>query len=1147
MKNIKILLLFVITGILVLTVTWAISDSSPTERERRAQVNTRVDNNGYWVRMAALGLTTLNPEVRVEEAVYTGTKINAASVLSEDSPDVPVSTASAQQSENSIVVDPNNEATALNSNNSGPPGFYGADHLHTLDLGETWGGAISGPGISNSGDPTTAIGTDGRWYVGYITNSSGQGVSYSDDEGENWSPVTIAPNPGSLADKNHMWLDTKNGSPYENYLYNAWTDFGGSYNNQIVVSVSADNGESWSSRVSISNAVSAGSHNQGVNVKTGPNGEVYAVWAIYDGWPQDEKALGFAKSLDGGATWEPAVRIISNIRGIRNSGVVQNMRVNSFPSMAVDISGGSNNGNIYVVWTNVGVPQENTGSDRSVYMIKSGDQGNTWSEPIRVNQSEQDQGYVSYLPWIANDPSNGNISIVFYDNRNSGNTYTEAWCAVSNNAGETWEDFKVSDVSFVPAPISGLATGYMGDYLGITALNGWVYPCWMDNRSGSVKTYVSPFQTIDVIAPWNLQAEMDQETGNCTLTWNHDGGTGFQYFNVYRNGDFVASTTEQSFSETVTEYGYYTYEVTAFYGGENESPASMDQTQYGTSTIEINPLSYSANVYIEDSAIQYIKIKNTGVLDLDFSLSPFLFSKNTANYSDATGGGDEYIHRVTLANLTNSSGSDNYADYSSMYARLKTGESYQLNVEGKNTYTGDQCAVWIDWNQDGNFEESPIELRPDETFTFFSGKIEPPKGSAQGTTRMRVRLFGPDETLSSVGNSEYGEVEDYSVVIASWLSLDPEEGIIAPMDSMMVQVVYDATGLVTGTYQTTANLTTNDINHTLYSVSFTMNVTDLQITAGAQPETICSGENAQLEVVPENGSGSYTYNWTSIPEGFTSNEQNPVVTPAENTTYVVAVDDGVIVLTDTVSVTVNELPVVMLGGDQILCGETEFQLDAGNEGSTYLWSTDETSQTIMASGSGESQFWVQVTNESGCSAADTIMLNFASIPQVDLGADTVICNNATMELDAGNTGAEFLWSTGETSKVITINAEDYEYGLHEFTCEVTNADGCKNSGQITIEIKDCTSIDEFTNTIGIEAYPNPNNGMLNLDLNTNGSKTVSIEIVSVTGKRVYRKDNLNVNGQSSYRIDLSNEANGIYTVFVISDGAISNKKVVLSK
>ena len=375
MKKNKLLSFFILLAMLSFGLNWAVSSSKNNERENRANVDTRIDNSRYWVRMAEAGYIPFNPEVRVEEGVFMGSKIKAYSVLTDDSPDVPVTEINSTQSENSVFVDPNNSDIVLNSNNStqNPVGsLYGANDLYSFDIGETWEGEVEGAGGGNSGDPTTAIGLNGRWYVNYINNPAGMGISYSDDQGQNWTTKTIAPNPGQLADKNHMWIDNSPGSPYEGNLYVAWTNFGGSNDSEISISVSTDDGVTWSTGVPISNAVNAGSHNQGVNIQTGPNGEVYVIWGIYDGWPTDESAIGMAKSLDGGVTWEPAVRIIDNIRGIRTSETSKNQRVNSFPASAVDISNSDNSGAIYVTWTNYGVPGINAGNDIDIYVIKSG-------------------------------------------------------------------------------------------------------------------------------------------------------------------------------------------------------------------------------------------------------------------------------------------------------------------------------------------------------------------------------------------------------------------------------------------------------------------------------------------------------------------------------------------------------------------------------------------------------------------------------------------------------------------------------------------------------------------------------------------------------------------------------------------------------
>ncbi|MCF6341971.1 MAG: GEVED domain-containing protein [Bacteroidales bacterium] len=1149
MKNLKTVLVIFTLGLVAFSVNWAVSDSTPTERERRSGVIGWVDNNAYWQRLAEQGLAVLNPDVKVPAAVYTGSKINSASVVTDDSPDVPVTdVGSSTQSENSVFVDPGNADIMLNSNNStsvtGPPS-YGADNLYTFDFGETFDGSISGAAGNNQGDPAACIGTDGRWYIGYIANS-GQAVAYSDNQGESWTRKQVAPNPGQLADKNHLWIDALQGSPYENYLYDAWSDFGGAYDNEIVVSFSSDNGETWSSKQRISLGVNAGNHNQGVNLSTGPNGEVYAAWGIYDGWPQDEKAIGFAKSLDGGATWETAFRIINNIRGIRQSGVPQNMRVNSFPSMAVDVSGGSNDGNIYVVWTNVGVPGQNSGSDRDVYFIRSSDGGDNWSEPVRVNQDAINQGKAHYLPWITCDPSNGTISVIWYDNRNTSANQAEAWVATSSDAGDTWDDFKVSDVAFTPSPIPGMASGYFGDYLGITALDGKVYPCWTDNRSGHAMTYVSVFQTITITNPFALQASVDQETGACDLSWNYNEGSGFLNFRIYRGDEMIAETEELTYTDQIPDYGYYTYKVTAYYGGTTESEPTITETQWGSSTMEVVPGEYVANLYFGDSVVQLMKIKNTGVLSLEFSLSPFFTPANAMNYKAANGGGDEFISKVKLAGLDHSSGYESYSDYTTTFARLRTGQPYEIEVFNGNAFEGDQCAVWIDWNGNGDFEEDAILLRPDETNQVYKGTINPAKGLDQGTVLMRIRLAGPGK-LSPFGDSQYGEVEDYSLLIASWLTLDPDEGEVDAGDSVTLNLKFNSTDLETGTYTDLIKFVSNELDNPFYSVPVTLNVTDLTVDATADPSGVCLGSEVQLMANPQGGTGSYTFAWSSIPDGFTSDQQNPVVTPVEDTRYIVLVNDGVLSMTDSLDVAVYGFPVADLGADQVLCGETEYLLDAANPGSTYLWSTGETTQSILATGEGENEFWVVVTNENNCSDSDTVRITFATFPLVDLGDDTTFCQDQSYILDAGNPGSTYLWSSGETSQTIVVDTSKYGYGTETFSVVVTNQFGCEGTDEASVEILNCTGIDEFIRTVSVKLFPNPSGGIFTLELKSPENLQVTIKVMSVSGTLVYEKEGVEINGTYSGRIDLSGLSPGVYAVFVVGEGFVTNKKIVLRK
>lgn len=530
MKRTQIFLAFLF---IVITIHYSYSQSET--------VDTRRDNMGYWMKMARKGMVPYNPYVSIPPAEYKGSQIKVNGVKTTDSPDVPVTNlTNVTESENSVFVDPNNNQYLLNSNNStqNPVGsLYGANYFHSGDAGTTWGGSHLGAGGENSGDPTTAIGLNGRKYVNFIDNNSGQGIAYSDDA-VTWTTATVGTNNGELLDKNHMWIDNSTTSSYEGNLYTAWTDFGLT-GSPIAISRSTDDGVSWSAAQSISAAVAAGSHNQGVNVQTGPNGEVYVAWTIYDSWPSDETAIGFAKSTDGGVSYTTASRVITNIKGIRTTGISKNMRVNSFPVMAVDISNGPNRGNIYIVWTNIGVPGTNSGTNASVYMIRSTDGGTNWSAPIRVNQGVYTEGKKSYFPWISCDSETGTLSVIFYDDRNTSSTDCETWVAYSIDAGNNWTDFKVSDVSFTPTPISGLASSYMGDYLGITSKGGRVYPCWTDTRGGLWMTYVSPF-VIGLNAGFTANNTTvcsgsgvtftDQSSGSpVSWTWSFPGGTPSSY------------------------------------------------------------------------------------------------------------------------------------------------------------------------------------------------------------------------------------------------------------------------------------------------------------------------------------------------------------------------------------------------------------------------------------------------------------------------------------------------------------------------------------------------------------------------------------------------------------------------------------------
>jgi hypothetical protein len=456
----------------------------------------RVLSIHYWQTFIDRGIVQGNPETAVAPAEYTRTKSPAPSMVPNDPDILIISATNTTQSETSVFVNPNDNNKALNSNNSTNWPFstlYGTSHFHTTDGGATWPGAVTAPAGSNWGDPATGISLGGIYYIGYITTSFGQGVARSTNEGTSWTGAVLGS--GGTLDKNHLWVDNSATSAHEGNVYSSWTTFSSPYG-AIEVMRSTNDGVSWVNRIAVSAGVAAGSHNQGVNLQTGPDGTLYVAWAGYDQFTSgnyDEDFVGFCKSTNGGVSYTTATRI-HNYLGIRgqgtNLGGPYPIRVASFPVMAVDITGGSRNGYIYIVFTNR-VSTANGSWDN--YLIRSTDGGTTWSARILVGTEPSATSKKEFYPWITCDPVTGNLSCGYYSNRNSGTNAVEYWVSNSTDGGDTWEDSQISDVMFTPAPIPGLASGYMGDYTGISARDGRVYPVWMDNRATPVRAYTQPY------------------------------------------------------------------------------------------------------------------------------------------------------------------------------------------------------------------------------------------------------------------------------------------------------------------------------------------------------------------------------------------------------------------------------------------------------------------------------------------------------------------------------------------------------------------------------------------------------------------------------------------------------------------------------
>ena len=397
--------------------------------------------------------------------------------------------------EPSIAIDINNTDNMV----VGANGFY---FYTSDDAGDTWTLGELESSLGVSGDPCIISGNSGEFYYFHLSNSFLDQIvcQKMEDFSGNWnngSGTGINPNPGGGGyprgqDKEWADIDRNNGN-----IYLAWTEFDNLPcvlgqgmcsdldSSNIVFSSSTDNGESWNTPIRINKEAGLPTDMNDNTAElampcVAPNGDVYVIWA-------NGETIYFDKSTDAGITWlENDIEAASLVGGWNFESSISGLnRCNAHPTIVCDKSGGANHGTIYISWCD----QRNGADDTDVWLTKSTDGGNNWTPATRINNDAT--GKQQFLSWMTIDQTTGVLYFVFYDRRNYNDDNTDVYLAVSEDAGTTFVNTKISDAPFVP-----ISSVFFGDYTNISAHNGIIRAIWVEQNSGENAIIVSKIDEI---------------------------------------------------------------------------------------------------------------------------------------------------------------------------------------------------------------------------------------------------------------------------------------------------------------------------------------------------------------------------------------------------------------------------------------------------------------------------------------------------------------------------------------------------------------------------------------------------------------------------------------------------------------------------
>lgn len=227
---------------------------------------------------------------------------------------------------------------------------------------------------------------------------------------------------------------------------------------------------------------------------------------------------------------------------------------------------------------------------------------------------------------------------------------------------------------------------------------------------------------------------------------------------------------------------------------------------------------------------------------------------------------------------------------------------------------------------------------------------------------------------------------------------------------------------------------------------------------GGPNQEICFGA-APMQLVPVNVGGS----WSGSPQVSPTGMFTPSVAGTHNLVY--SINQGACSASDQVVVTVNSLPVVSAGTDQVICSGNSATLNGSVSGGESPYNISWNNGTTLSSTSIlnpiatpliSTTYTLTVTDNNTCVNTDAVLITVNSLPVVNAGNDFTVCDQPMVTVLTGYSPAGGTWSgTGVTANG---NFTPSGAGNYTLTYSFIDGNGCSQSDQIIVNVTSVPSI-----------------------------------------------------------------------------------------
>ena len=614
--------------------------------------------------------------------------------------------------------------------------------------------------------------------------------------------------------------------------------------------------------------------------------------------------------------------------------------------------------------------------------------------------------------------------------------------------------------------------------------------------NGTGDNSVDPYERVNVA----------NASGSYTITIYHKGSlsSGSQNYSLILTGiTEEAVVCEATTPANVSVSGVGSTSAIVSYDAVTGATYELRYRETGTSSWTVQSASATSatltGLTSETSyEVQVRSVCNDGSTSNYFSTETFTTSEIQLNYCGSQGNNvnDEYISRVQLGNIDNSSGGGNgYSDFTNLSTSLSKNVSSTISITP--TWTGTQYneaySVWIDYNQDGDFNDAG-----EQVFTHsatqnspVSGSFTVPSSALEGATRMRVSMKY-NGIPTACESFSYGEVEDYTVTISGGTA--DTEAPSAP-----------------------TNLSANNVTETTVDLSWNassdnVGVTGYDVYQGSSLLGSVTGTTAQITGLTANTSYSF-YVEAKDAEGNISAASNTVsVTTSGAPAVNYCASQGN-------NSSYEWIDLVALNGMSNATGDDGGYADYTNQVASLPYGSNTINISAGFSGSSYTEYWkIWIDyNKNGTFESSELVVSGSSSSSATLSGTFTVPTSAlagttrmrvSMKYNAAQTACES-FSYGEV--------EDYTVNIGQSVNAIaTTTQEGQELGNETIA------------SFEAKLYPNPVSGNI-LNVSMNDARETTYQVFDMMGKKVL-KGNL-----SSGTIQVNGLSSGVY-LLKLNDG-----------